>query len=191
VRQSLQLDLKRLQRQVGTTFIFVTHDQEEALTISDRIALMRDGRIEQCAGAQEIYDQPATAFAAQFIGQTNLLEAELIERDGGFVRCRLPGGLELRVRAANWPAGVARAAVSIRPEKLHLSKSPLTVENVFQARVAESFFKGASQRFLLVTDRETQFTSISTNESAHREPVRAGDRVWCAVHVDDVVVVLP
>ena len=189
LRQSMQLELKRLQRQVGTTFIFVTHDQEEALTISDRIALMRDGRIEQCAAAQELYEQPATAFAAQFIGQTNLLEAELIEREGGWVRCRLDDGWEFRVKAGGWPAGAARASVSIRPEKLLLSKSPLNAENGCHARVTEIVFKGAIQRFLLVTDRGTQFTAIATNESANRETVRAGDRVWCAVHVDDVVVV--
>jgi spermidine/putrescine transport system ATP-binding protein len=69
LRQSMQVELKRLQRQVGTTFIFVTHDQDEALTISDRIALIHAGRVEQCAGVQEIYHRPATAFAAKFVGR--------------------------------------------------------------------------------------------------------------------------
>src|SRR5688500_2626900 len=118
----MQIELKRLQRQVGTTFIFVTHDQEEALTMSDRIALIHQGRIEQCAEVHELYHRPATEFAAEFVGQTNLLEAALIAVDGEFVRCRMDAGVEFRVSADRWPRGASRPTLSIRPEKLHLSR---------------------------------------------------------------------
>src|SRR5688500_11969908 len=107
----MQIELKRLQRQLGTTFIFVTHDQEEALTMSDRIALIHEGRVEQCGEVHEIYHWPATAFAAEFVGQANLLDAELVARDGDVTRFRLKGGLVLRVPANRWPAGVSRARV--------------------------------------------------------------------------------
>jgi spermidine/putrescine transport system ATP-binding protein len=189
LRQAMQIELKRLQRQVGTTFIFVTHDQEEALTMSDRVALIHQGRVEQCAGGHEIYHRPATAFAAEFVGQTNLFDAELLARESDRVRCRLTGGLELSVSLARWPEGASRATVSIRPEKLHLSRSLLSVENAFPGRLDEAFFKGALDRFVIATDAGTRLAALAANESAHRESLRAGERIWCAVHVDDIVVV--
>jgi spermidine/putrescine transport system ATP-binding protein len=189
LRQAMQIELKRLQRQVGTTFIFVTHDQEEALTMSDRIALIHQGRVEQCADVHEIYHRPATAFAAEFVGQTNLFEAELVGVEGGIARCRLDCGIELRVRGAQWPKGVSRATVSIRPEKLHLSKTALAGENVFQVTVTEEFFKGAFDRFVLETDARARLIAVAANETALRESFHAGDRIWCALHADDVVIV--
>lgn len=189
LRQAMQIELKRLQRQVGTTFIFVTHDQEEALTMSDRIALVHQGRIEQCADVHELYHRPATAFAAEFVGQTNLLEAALIAVEGDGVRCRLDAGVEFCVRADRWPGGAARATLSIRPEKLHLSRSRLGDENSFEVRVVEEMFKGAVDRFVLGTHAGTRLNALAANESALRESFHAGDRIWCAVHADDIVVV--
>ena len=186
LRQAMQLELKRLQRRVGTTFIFVTHDQEEALTMSDRIALIRAGRVEQCGDVQEIYHRPATAFAAEFVGQTNLLEAELITRDADVARCRIRGGLELLVR--DWPGHDARVRLSIRPEKIHLSKTVLAGENTFTAVVEEKLFTGALARFVVATAGGTRLSALTANESAHRETVHVGDRIYCAVHAGDIVV---
>ena len=188
LRQAMQLELKRLQRQLGTTFIYVTHDQEEALTMSDRIALMHGGRIEQLDGVHEIYHRPASAFAAEFIGQANLLEAELIAREGAGVRVRVAGGLILQLSAAVWPAA-GRVMLAIRPEKVHVSKAPLTGENTFAARVEEESFKGVTDRLVLATAAGTRLTVVVANESTLREAVHAGDRVWGAVHADDVVFV--
>lgn len=189
LRQTMQLELKRLQRQLGTTFVFVTHDQEEALTMSDRIALINRGRIEQLGGVQEIYHRPATAFAAEFLGSANLLEAELVAREGAGMRLRVKGGLELRVAAERWPTGRERARVSIRPEKVHLSRAALNEENAFEARVVEEVFKGAVDHFQIEAVAGTRLAAVATNESAWREPVRVGERVWAAVHREDVVVV--
>jgi len=80
LRKQMQGELKALQREIGITFLFVTHDQDEAMALSDRIALLRDGALEQVASAREIYEHPATAYTAQFIGHTNLLRGEV--RDG-------------------------------------------------------------------------------------------------------------
>src|ERR671930_467881 len=89
LRKALQLELKALQQQVGITFIYVTHDQEEALTMSDRIAVMADGRVEQVAAPREVYEEPATVFVADFLGVSNLMEAEAV---GGATICRLKVG---------------------------------------------------------------------------------------------------
>jgi spermidine/putrescine transport system ATP-binding protein len=189
LRHAMQLELKRLQRQVGTTFIFVTHDQEEALTMSDRIALIHQGRIEQLGEVHEIYHRPATAFAAEFIGQANLLGATWLGRSGNSVRAQLDGGLVVQLSAAAWPGDDQRALISIRPEKVHVSRSPLTGDNSFEAKVEEEVFKGATDRLVLATAAGTRLTAIAVNESALREPVHEGDRVWCALHADDLVVI--
>lgn len=157
--------------------------------MSDRIALINRGRIEQLGNVQEIYHRPATAFVAEFLGSANLLEAELVAREGGGARVRVKGGLELRVKAERWPAGRERARVSIRPEKVHLSRAPLGERDAFAARVVEEVFKGAVDHFEIETTTGTRLTAVATNESALREPICAGDRVWAAVHEEDVMVV--
>jgi spermidine/putrescine transport system ATP-binding protein len=189
LRHAMQLELKRLQRQVGTTFVLVTHDQEEALTTSDRIALMNRGRIEQLGDVHDVYLRPATAFAAEFMGAANVLQAELVGAEGDRVRVRLGAGLEWLLPTSAWPASRARARLSIRPEKLHLSARPLTQANVFAARVEEEVFRGATDRLVIVTDAGVRFVVIAANESALRSPLHAGDRVWCAIHADDVTVI--
>ena len=112
LRRQMQVELKSLQREVGIAFVFVTHDQEEAMVMSDRIALLRMGELEQVASPREIYSQPATAYTAQFIGHTNLLRGEV---KAGVVRC---GSLD-------WPVGLADGPVlySLRPEKVRIVKS--------------------------------------------------------------------
>ncbi len=109
LRKQMQVELKSLQRELGITFLFVTHDQEEAMALSDRIALLKDGALEQVASPREIYERPATAYSAQFIGQTNLLRAEV---RNGVVSC---GTL-------SWPANLpdGQAQFSLRPEAIHL-----------------------------------------------------------------------
>ncbi|MBI5688798.1 MAG: ABC transporter ATP-binding protein [Verrucomicrobia bacterium] len=196
LRHAMQLELKRLQRQLGITFVFVTHDQEEALTMSDRIAIVNRGRIEQLGTPHDIYHKPATAFAADFIGQANLLPARRLGVDGAAVRVALEGGLELRLPAGTWPAGAERALVSIRPEKVHVAKSggadgresAGSGDNTFEARIEEEVFKGATDHLLLATAAGTRLSAVVANESALGEIFHAGDRVRCGLHADDVVV---
>ena len=99
LRKQMQLELKRIQTEVGITFIYVTHDQEEAMTMSDRIAVMRAGRIEQLGTPEELYERPTTAFVAGFLGVSNLLDGEVAGRDGSLVTVRLPDGTVLRAPA--------------------------------------------------------------------------------------------
>ncbi|HRE06975.1 MAG TPA: ABC transporter ATP-binding protein [Opitutaceae bacterium] len=191
LRQQMQLELKRLQKHLSMTFVFVTHDQEEALTMSDRIAVFNRGRIEQIGSATEIYHKPCTAFVADFIGEANLLDAELVSRNGTTGRIRVEGGLELTLALSQWPQDHSRALVSIRPEKVLVSKSRIEAENVFQATVREELFQGVLDRLHLETGAGTRLTAVVANESAILEAIHAGDQVWCGLHVDDLIVVRP
>ena len=137
LRKQMQGELKSLQREVGITFLFVTHDQEEAMALSDRIALLKDGSLEQVASPREIYARPATSYAAQFIGQTNLLRASV---GRGMASS---GGLEWPVSAPDGPA-----VFSIRPEAIRLaSEASLAAGEVrFRARIVEQTFAGSSEQ---------------------------------------------
>jgi spermidine/putrescine transport system ATP-binding protein len=138
LRRQMQVELKSLQREVGITFIFVTHDQEEAMALSDRVALLRAGLLEQVAPPREIYGEPATAYAAQFIGRTNLLRAEV--RDGiasaGSIMWRTFG-----------PAGIA--TYSLRPECIRLATESAGLPSTdattsrFRGRIRNQSFGGA------------------------------------------------
>jgi spermidine/putrescine ABC transporter ATP-binding subunit len=136
LRRQMQVELKSLQREVGISFIFVTHDQEEAMVMSDRIALLRSGELEQVAAPREIYERPATAYAAQFIGHTNLLKAEVRT---GVVRC---GTLI-------WPAALpdGPALFSLRPENVRLATANVPTAGSVRVRgkVRHRAFHGATE----------------------------------------------
>jgi ABC-type Fe3+/spermidine/putrescine transport system ATPase subunit len=136
LRRQMQVELKLLQREVGISFIFVTHDQEEAMVMSDRIALLRSGELEQVATPREIYGRPATAYAAQFIGHTNLLKGDV---RGGVVRC---GSL---VCSAALPDGPA--LFSLRPENIRLVADNTTRADSVHVRgkVLQQAFHGATE----------------------------------------------
>lgn len=141
LRRQMQLELKSLQREVGISFVFVTHDQEEAMVMSDRIALLRNGRLEQVATPREIYSRPATSYTAQFIGHTNLLRCQV---EGGRARCH---ALEFPVATADGPA-----LFSLRPEHIRLAgpAAPAGNEAVrFRARVLTQSFHGATDLLLV------------------------------------------
>lgn len=188
LRHQMQLELKRLQQHLGMTFVFVTHDQEEALTMSDRIAVFNAGRIEQLGTVTEIYHQPRTRFVADFIGEANLLDARIISRHGTNGRIRLEGGLELVTSLEGCAPDATEVVVSIRPEKLHLSKHPIKAENVFLAEVTREVFQGALDHLDLRTEAGTTLHAVAANESAMLEAIHAGDRVWCGLHLDDIVI---
>jgi spermidine/putrescine transport system ATP-binding protein len=190
LRHAMQVELKALQKKLGITFIFVTHDQEEALTMSDRIAVINKGRIEQLGDASQIYHRPKTTFVASFIGQANILEASVLSRSGERAWVRIDGGVELLVNAEHLAPEVERALVSIRPEKIHLRKARQgSFESCFEAHVEDELFKGAIDQLRLRTDSGLVLTAVVANESSGQEAVHAGDRVFCHLHPDDIVIV--
>ena len=149
LRRQMQVELKALQREVGITFIFVTHDQEEAMVMSDRIALLRSGELEQVASPREIYSRPATAYTAQFIGHTNLLQADVCQ------------GTAMCDRLA-WPTSLpdGSALFSLRPECIRIAKiappaiaSGKTLSDIrFRAKLRDQAFHGATDLLHVETD---------------------------------------
>ena len=122
LRKELQIELKGIQREVGITFVYVTHDQEEALTMSDRIAVMNRGRIEQIAGPEDVYERPTTTFVAGFIGVSNLMPGEVTRANGAHSQVRLDSGVEIEAPTDGIATGERCHAV-VRPEKLRLDPS--------------------------------------------------------------------
>jgi putative spermidine/putrescine transport system ATP-binding protein len=146
LREWLQLEIKRIHSELGITFIYVTHDQEEALVLSDRIAVFRDGRIEQLGSAEELYERPRTLFVAEFIGESNVFRGRLA-RSGDEVEVA-GDGYRLQARAAvDLPDG-APAAVVVRPERLRVAEDGAD-GNVLDATVRQVIYLGSSRRLEL------------------------------------------
>jgi ABC-type Fe3+/spermidine/putrescine transport system ATPase subunit len=140
----MQLELKHLQTDLGITFIYVTHDQEEALTMSDRIVLLRQGRIEQVGTARDLYDRPTSRYVADFIGETNLIAGVVVDGGPGPVTLRL-GNEVLRGRSdVALPTG-SKAWLSVRPEAVRIDFEGIgsAAENAIEGTVADAVYSGA------------------------------------------------
>ena len=179
LRRQMQLELKRIQREVGITFVFVTHDQEEALTMSDRIAVMRAGRIEQLGAPETVYDAPATPFVARFIGIANLLPAVVGQASGTLLAVTLAGGGVAEVpRGERHFALGERALLMIRPERVSLHRDgPPAGLAVVPVTVADLVFQGPVIRYALRDAAGAEL--VAHVESEDRDArIAAGDRVW-------------
>ncbi len=192
LRKEMQLELKRIQRGLGITFIYVTHDQEEAMTMSDRIAVFNRGRIEQLAGPKELYGRPATSFVADFIGSANLLKARLVRHPApGAAELLIEGELKAVVPcgAARWPEG-AELTVMVRPERLRLKPAEAATADpektlAFPAILRESVFLGASHQFFVEPFRSGPSLVAVMVEAP--EGLAAG-RVRVEADLDDVLI---
>jgi spermidine/putrescine transport system ATP-binding protein len=149
LREAMQFELKRIQREVGITFVFVTHDQGEALTMSDRIAVMSDGRVEQIGTPEEIYNSPASLFVAGFIGSANLLPGEVVGADSGDTVVALTAGHTVRARTdLDRPAGTP-VSVMLRPERLTASATAREDGRSIEGTVTDVVFQGATARIVV------------------------------------------
>jgi spermidine/putrescine transport system ATP-binding protein len=189
LRHAMQIELKRLQQKLGITFLFVTHDQDEALTMSDRIAVVNQGRIEQLGTVHDVYHRPRTAFVAHFIGEANLLDATVLSMTATRARLSLGGGIELVADAGNVDRSSDAVRLSVRPEKLRLTRHRPQGDNVFTATVVEELFRGAIDELLLRTPSGQELTALVANESGLTDALHAGDEVYVQLHPDDIVVV--
>jgi spermidine/putrescine ABC transporter ATP-binding subunit len=175
LRKEMQLELKRLNRQLGITFLYVTHDQEEALTMSDRIALMRNGRIEQLSGPREMYEQPLTRYVADFIGETNLLPGTVVEgRSGGPAERRtaldVTGTILEAVATRTWREG-ERAWFAIRPEHIRPA-APTDSANRLEVTVRDLVFTGVVTRVHAVLN---DGSPLVFHWPAEQSPPQTGD----------------
>jgi putative spermidine/putrescine transport system ATP-binding protein len=152
LRDEMRIELRQIQRRVGITTVFVTHDQAEALAMSDRVAVMNRGRIVRVGAPTAIYDRPANEFVSSFIGQTNRTEGEVVGTEDGYVTLALAGGARLRgvLTTAGLPTG--RLAALVRPEKISFGEESPPGYNVLCGRVEDSVFLGTVIYYIVSTD---------------------------------------
>ena len=185
LRRQMQIELKRIQRDVGITFIFVTHDQEEAITMSDRVAVMRAGKLEQVGTPEGIYEEPESAFVARFIGHANLLPVTVERANGAAAVIALPGGrrAEVATHGRAFDAN-AQALLMVRPERLDVSAAePDAGRACMPVTCTDLVFQGAVQRCALTTAAGDEIVAhIDTDRPVHE--ARAGAALWATWDAD-------
>lgn len=177
LRQKMQVVLKDLHSRLGITFIYVTHDQGEALAMSDRVAVMNGGRIEQCATAQDIYYRPSTRFVASFIGKSNLMECQV---HGGVLEW---GGLKLRLDDSTGPDGPAAVAVRTESVRILPADNAVDTTNTFPGRVHQRVFLGDADEVVLDVDGHQLIAKVPAGSAAICRP---GDEVRVQILPSDM-----
>ncbi|WP_207456129.1 ABC transporter ATP-binding protein [Herbiconiux sp. SYSU D00978] len=179
LRRQMQLELKTIQTEVGLTFLHVTHDQEEAMTMADTVAVMNRGRIEQLGAPQELYELPRTAFVANFLGQSNLFTGEVLEATDALIALEV-GGRRVVVPAARAARRSGQVTIGVRPEKLllHLEEPSLDgVNTLGPGRVVDVSFSGVSTQYLVAVPGVGQIIVFSQN-LVHGAVINRGATVW-------------
>jgi spermidine/putrescine transport system ATP-binding protein len=186
LRKEMQLELKALQQRTGTTFVYVTHDQEEAMTMSDRIAVMNAGVVEQLATPRELYQRPATPFVAGFIGTSNLLELRVDRREDGLLAMELSDGQ--RILAVEPSGGVSadRITITVRPEWIKLARGRVGDRAChIGGTVVEVVYLGSVTQMIVLLRTGEQLTVHKLNDEVGAEDPHPGEQVmvhWAAEH---------
>jgi spermidine/putrescine ABC transporter ATP-binding subunit len=187
LREAMQLELVRLQQTVGITFVIVTHDQSEALSMADRIAVMEHGLVRQLAGPEELYEFPNCRFVADFIGKTNLFEGSVVSSSGARTTLSVKelGQLEVPGEAA----GKDTAWAAVRPEKVRLSHDKPGDDRVaFQGEITELAYYGeASAVFITAPDGHRIMANVQNERRSVESAFRVGERVWCSWSAEDTL----
>jgi spermidine/putrescine transport system ATP-binding protein len=182
LRREMQLELKRIQKSTGTTFVYVTHDQEEALTMSDRIAIMDRGRVQQLADPRSLYERPETSFVADFIGTSNALRVSVSRRQGDLAVMDDGNGTRICVECAN-PVG-DQVQISVRPEKIRIGANDDVTRSRVDATVVERIYLGSLSQVLVELQSGERLVVHELNDD-HVSTVEAGDPIvlsWAARH---------
>jgi spermidine/putrescine transport system ATP-binding protein len=174
LRRSLQIELKALQEQIGLTFIYVTHDQEEALTMSDRLAVMNAGRIEQLGAPKEVYSEPATTFVADFLGISNLMSG--VARGASGDGCAVALGEFDLIAGRGDPATTGDTKLVIRPERVRLEERRSEMENRVPGMVERVVYLGAANHVLVRLAHGEQVTAL-VQDTGQAPPYKQGDHV--------------
>jgi spermidine/putrescine transport system ATP-binding protein len=186
LRKEMQLELKRLQHETGITFVFVTHDQEEALTMSDRVAVMRDGIIHQIGSPVEIYNHPDNRFVADFIGESNFIEAELIVADGKTGKVKFTDRVEFNATLPSAIVETGPVTVIIRPEHVTLTNNHNHVH--LRGTVNNSVYFGTDTHYYLTLDSGEEFVIRQQNQRGEESRVNAGTKVGILINDDGIQV---
>jgi spermidine/putrescine transport system ATP-binding protein len=185
LRRQMQIELKRIQTEVGLTFVHVTHDQEEAMTMADTLAVMNAGKVEQLGPPAELYDAPATVFVANFLGQSNLVRGQVTGRSGGDVILDVQGRKVVVPQQRNRASGT-EVFVGVRPEKIRMSsgQQARAGENSLDGVVTDASFIGVSTQYLVRTPWEQELMVFAQNAGGDA-PVTPGTSVvlrWDPAH---------
>jgi ABC-type Fe3+/spermidine/putrescine transport system ATPase subunit len=188
LRQEMQVELRRIQRQVGITTIFVTHDQEEALTLSDRIAIFDSGRIIQEGAPMAVYERPVTKFAAGFLGEANFLQGRATGAEaGGLARIALDIGGEAWCQLSNWQVGQT-VLLALRPEKITLVTDGQAGINAVRGKVLDVVFSGNSTTYRIAVGEQVM---ILFKQNLAQGTVAPGTEVVLSWSPDHLVQVTP
>jgi spermidine/putrescine transport system ATP-binding protein len=183
LRQAMQVELKRIQREVGITFVYVTHDQGEALTMSDRIAVMNDGRIEHLGTPRAIYEHPATKFVAGFIGTSNLLSGVATQVSGREAVIQLSADERIVVPIRDIPVTAGSdVELTVRPEKISIDLTPPTNSegSAIRGTVTEVVYLGTATNYNVTTSTGAEVVVFTQNASSADDIATRGDTVWLA-----------
>jgi spermidine/putrescine transport system ATP-binding protein len=189
LRKEMQMELKRMQQKLGITFIYVTHDQEEALTMSDKIAVMYQGKVQQIGTPIDIYEYPKTRFVADFIGETNFLTGRVIERLVGEVIVLVDEQLQVLVTETKYLSVGKVVTLVVRPEKATIYPSDFAVENAWQGTVEEVVYIGTDTRYSVrLSDRSSM---VVRRQNLHRDDLQrytVGEGVLVVVSPDSICI---
>jgi spermidine/putrescine transport system ATP-binding protein len=194
LRRQLQIELKRIQQDVGITFVHVTHDQEEAMSMADTIAVMNQGRIEQSGSAADLYERPRTEFVANFLGTSNLVEGRITESQGSLATVRTHDGATLHVPADRvGPHDGDAVKIGVRPEKIRLvpaGQEPPPECNVLRGTVIVASYLGVSIHYIVRAAGGEELTVIAQNtDGAEPDSLAAGREVQLAWYPQHTFVV--
>jgi len=191
LREAMQLELVRLQHAVGITFIIVTHDQNEALSMANRIAVMEDGKVRQVASPAELYEYPNCRFVADFIGKMNLFEGRMTGQEGNRLLIEVAGLGRLALPPGESGAAVSgEVGIAVRPEKVRLgAEQPGAGRVGLRGKVSEVAYYGDTS-FVFVTDASGRSITANLKNDARQaaQRVRIGDELWCSWDPDDTLV---
>ena len=186
LRKEMQIELKRLQHETGITFLFVTHDQEEALTMSDRVAVMNDGNILQIGAPHEIYDHPSERFVADFIGDTNFLKAEITARNESELQLKTAGAVEISASISGEVPNSDVVTLAIRPEQARLTDDLSAA--TLQGSLKDIVYIGTDTQYRIAMEGDELFIARVQNTRGSRQLFEVGDRIGINVDPDSIQV---
>lgn len=192
LRQEMQLELKAIQQQVGISFICVTHHQEEALTMSDRMAVMDRGRILQIGAPREIYDSPGSAFVANFMGISNTLAGRVTAVHGSQCQVEAPGLPPMTARCSSGTTVGSLVTVLLRPERLALSREPLGADfaNVLPAKLLQAVYGGKEMVYVLRLAEHVAWKGRLSNAEAEQKRFQVGEPVFVGWNAEDALALM-